>query len=89
MKIPKKISQNAQLIEGLNGSSWFTIVAEKDLYRIERFCEEGNIECSRLFRAEPNSFDISAPFKFTYISHCKQCTIIQNNLTFKFFTDEY
>ena len=32
MKIPKNISKNAQLIEGIGASSWFTIVAEKKLY---------------------------------------------------------
>jgi hypothetical protein len=89
MKIPKNISKEAQLIKGLNGSSWFTIIKEKDLYRIERFSEEGVLECSRLFKAEPNIFDIKITYEFTYISHCKECTVIQNKIKFKFYTDEY
>ena len=89
MKIPKNISKKAQLIEGVGASSWFTIVIEKKLYRIERFSEKGLLECSRLFKAEPNTFDINSPYKFTYISHCKECTIIQNKRIFKFHTDEY
>jgi len=84
MKIPKNIPQNAQLIIGIGASSWFTIVAEKDMYRIERFSIEGKIECSNLFEPEPNTFDINSKYEFTYISHCKQCTIIQNQQKFKF-----
>ena len=84
MKMPKNISPKAQLIKGIGASSWFTIVAEKDMYRIERFSIEGKIECSNLFEAEPNTFDINSKYEFTYISHCKQCTIIQNQQKFKF-----
>ncbi len=89
MKPPKKISRNAQLIEGIGASSWFTITAEKDAYRIERFSLDGELECSRRFEAEPNTFDIKLPYEFTYLSHCKQCTIVQNKLIFKFYTNEY
>ena len=89
MKIPSNISEKAQLIEGVGASSWFTIVSEKDSYRIERFSLEGELECSRLFEAKPNIFNINFPYEFTYISHCKECTIIQNKQTFKFYTNEY
>ena len=89
MEIPKNISAKAQLIEGMGASSWFTIVKEKDLYRIERFSLHGKLECSSLFEAKPNTFDINAAYKFTYISHCKECTVFQNQLTFKFYKSEY
>lgn len=89
MKPPKKISQNAQLIKGIGASSWFVIAKEKSRYRIKRFSLDGELECSRLFSVEPNTFDIKSPYKFTYLSHCKECTIIQNKLFFKFYTNEY
>ena len=89
MKKPINISENAQLIRGIGASSWFTIIPEGELYRIERFSPEGELECSRLFRAEPSTFDINNDYEFTYISHCKECTIIQNELKYKFYTDEY
>tara|TARA_B110000438_G_C15334685_1_gene445272 strand:- start:114 stop:383 length:270 start_codon:yes stop_codon:yes gene_type:complete len=89
MKPPKNISQKAQLITGIGASSWFTIATEKDLYRIERFSPEGELECSRLFEVEPNAFDINSAYEFTYLSHCKKCIIRQNKLTFKFYTNEY
>ena len=84
MEIPKNISEKAQLIEGIGASSWFTIAVEKSCYRIERFSLEGELECSKLFRAEPNTFDINSEYKFTYLSHCMECTIIQNGTIFKF-----
>jgi hypothetical protein len=89
MEIPKNISEKAQLIEGIGASSWFTIVAEQGFYRIERFSPEGELECSRLFEAEPNTFDVNSSYEFTYLSHCKECTVIQNKLTFKFYAYEH
>ena len=83
---PKNIAKEAQLIEGIGASSWFTIQQEKELYRIERFSLEGELECSRLFEGNPNTFDINSTYKFTYPSHCKECAIIQNKLIFKFYT---
>ena len=46
MNIPKNIPKNAQLIKGLGASSWFTIIAEKQNYRIERFSKQGELEFS-------------------------------------------
>ena len=89
METPRNISQKAQLIYGIGASAWFTIVAEQDLYRIERFSMQGELECSRLFQVEPNTFDVNSEYEFTYLSHCKQCTIIQDQKVFRFFTNEY
>ena len=88
MNIPKNIPKNAQLIKGLGASSWFTIIAEKQNYRIERFSLDGTLECSGLFKVDSKKFDINSKYKFSYISHCKSCTIIQNNITFKFYSIE-
>lgn len=89
VEIPKNIAKEAQLIGGVGASSWFTIQKEKELYRIERFSLEGKLECSSIFKVIPNSFDVNSPYKFTYLSHCKECTIIQNKITFKFYNNEY
>tara|TARA_Y100000588_G_C14215208_1_gene908479 strand:+ start:1385 stop:1654 length:270 start_codon:yes stop_codon:yes gene_type:complete len=89
MHTPKNISKEAQLIKGIGASSWFTINKEENLYRIKRFSIKGELECSRLFRAEPNTFNIKSKYEFTYISHCKECTIKQNKKIFKFYTNEY
>ena len=86
---PPNIDSSSQLIKGIGASSWFVIKSEGNLYRIERFSLEGKLECSRIFRAEPNTFDINHEYEFTYISHCKECTILQNNQTYKLYTNEY
>tara|TARA_B100001142_G_scaffold125620_1_gene127525 strand:- start:18016 stop:18285 length:270 start_codon:yes stop_codon:yes gene_type:complete len=89
LKRPINILEEAQLISGIGASSWFTIKAEGKLYRIERFSITGELECSRLFRVDCPSFDTKLRYEFTYISHCKECTIIQNLKMYKFYTDEY
>ena len=86
---PQNIDSSSQLIKGIGASSWFTIKSEGDLYRIERFSTDGELECSRLFIAEPNTFNINHEYEFTYISHCKECAILQNNQTYKFYTNEH
>ena len=56
----------------------FTSTKKKSRYVIERYSEDGNLECSRLFRLVNTGFDINRPYNFTYLSNCKQCTIIQD-----------
>ena len=89
MKRPENIPAKAQLISGIGASSWFTIKQENKDYRIERFSPNGELECSRLFFTTNSSFDVNKPFEFTYLSHCKECTIIQNGLTYKFHANEH
>ena len=89
MNKPKNISENAQLLTGIGASSWFEISTEGDNFRIKRFSEEGELECSRIFSTNSNDFDINKKYEFTYISNCKQCKIIQDNKTFTFNTKDY
>jgi len=89
MNKPVNIKETAQLIKGIGASSWFVIQSEGDLYRIERFSPEGELECSNIFSVEPETFDINHEYEFTYISHCKECTILQNDRTYKFYTNDY
>ena len=89
MNKPVNIKETAQLIKGIGASSWFIIKSEGDLYRIERFSPDGKLECSNIFSVEPETFDINHEYEFTYISHCKECTILQNNQTYKFYANEY
>lgn len=89
MNKPKNISKNAQLLTGIGASSWFEISKEGDNFRIKRYSEEGELECSRIFSTNSNEFDINKKYEFTYISNCKQCKIIQDNKTFTFNTKDY
>ena len=85
---PQKISNKAQIIEGIGASSWFTIVKEKNYFRIERFSIKGEKECSNRFKVKPDGFEIHKPYRFTYLSHCQECTITQEKKTYKFYKYE-
>ena len=86
---PKNISEKAQLLKGVGASSWFEISLENEKYRIKRYSEEGELECSRLFSVNSEEFNINKEYIFTYISNCKQCKIIQNKKIFIFNTNDY
>ena len=89
MSRPKNISNNAQLLSGTGASSWFELSVENLKYRIKRYSEGGELECSRIFEPDSEIFDINKDYQFTYISNCKQCKIIQNNTIFTFNTKDY
>ena len=89
MTKPKNIKEAAQLLKGIGASSWFCISQEEKNYRITRHSEDGKEECSRIFTVNDATFNIRKSFKFTYISHCKECTILQNNKTYIFKTKDY
>ena len=84
------IPEKAQWLSGTVGSgSWFFISAEKRKYRIQRFSPEGELECDRIFTVDIGTFDLSIDYQFTFLSHCKECTIIQNEITYKFYNYEH
>lgn len=89
MNRPNNIEKEAQLLKGIGSSSWFYIVTENQKYRIKRYSEEGIEECSRLFSVNNSEFNVNKEFKFTYISNCKQCKILQNNIIYVFTTENY
>ena len=80
----EKIPEDSQWLGGIGAGSWFHLSNQNDYYKIERFSEIGELECSKLFKVDNTSFDINSEYKFTYLSHCRLCTIIQNQITFKF-----
>ena len=80
----EKTPNESQWLGGIGAGSWFHLSKQNDKYKIERFSEIGELECSKLFKVDKPSFDINLEYKFTYLSHCTLCTIIQNQITFKF-----
>ena len=84
------IPEKAQWLSGTVGSgSWFFISVEYSKYRIQRFCPEGKLECDRIFTVDNSDFDLHIDYQFTFLSHCKECTIIQNEITYKFYNYEH
>ena len=89
-KIHINIPKKAQWLSGTVGSgSWFSITDEKNKYRIKRFSPEGKLECDRIFTVDNSAFDLHIDYQFTFLSHCKECTIIQNEITYKFYNYEH
>ena len=89
-KIHINIPKKAQWLSGTVGSgSWFSIAEEGCKYRIQRFSPEGKLECDRLFTTDNITFDLHIDYQFTFLSHCKECTIIQNEITYKFYHHEH
>ena len=80
----KTLPESSQWLGGIGAGSWFHLSQQRNRYKIDRFSEIGDLECSNLFKVDNSSFDINKDYKFTYLSHCSLCTIIQNQITFKF-----
>ena len=80
----EKIPEGSQWLGGIGAGSWFYLSKQNDQYKIERFSDAGEVECSNLFKVDQTIFDINSEYKFTYLSHCSLCTIIQNQITYKF-----
>tara|TARA_B100001115_G_C15810212_1_gene401612 strand:- start:951 stop:1220 length:270 start_codon:yes stop_codon:yes gene_type:complete len=81
---PKNIENEAQFIYGVGASAWFYISKEGKKYRIKRYSASGELECNKLFHVKDTSFDITKAYKFTYLSHCKRCVVIQAKIKFIF-----
>ena len=80
------IPAQAQWLSGEGAGSWFLMELHKDGFYITRFSPEGKTECKGIFnKKSPEIFDINREYRFTYISHCSQCTIIQDGHKFPFF----
>ncbi len=80
----KQIPEDAQLLKGTGSNAWFLLIDDEDLplhhYRIKRY----NDSCEKDFDGVYfcKGFNAKRLFQFTYDSHCKYCTIIQNNSTY-------
>ena len=77
---PVNLPENAQWLAGQGAGSWFCIKKSGDIKRhfiITRYSPKGNLECERIYKAIM-PLDISKPYRFSYLSHCALCTIIQN-----------
>ena len=81
-KREKGIPGDAQWLAGEGAGSWFSITQAEYLYVVKRFSPSGILECAGNFKLKSyETFDISADFKFTHLSHCQQVTLIQNQKT--------
>ena len=82
-KKPDSVPNKSQWLGGMGAGSWFYILKDNNFFHIQRFSKEGDLECSGQFTCIPEGFDINKQFKFMYLSHCKLCTITQDDITYK------
>lgn len=81
------IPENAKWLSGEGAGSWFLIKAYQDSFKITRFSPEGDIECQSIFKTN-GTFDLNEEFEMTYLSHCKEVNVIQNNQKITFYRNE-
>lgn len=80
LKKPVNLPESTQWLAGQGAGSWFYIEIFEDKshhYRILRYSPSGELECDRIYKSIM-PFNLSKPYKFSYLSHCALCTIIQN-----------
>jgi hypothetical protein len=83
---PAEVPAESQWLSGEGAGSWFHIAAaEEGLWLITRYAPDGKIECRSHFECTPDTvFDISRPYRFDYLSHCREVTIRQDDRVFRF-----
>lgn len=82
---PIHLPVNIHWLSGEGCGSWFHIEQNEGNYAISRFSPEGKLECKGLFnQVSGNSINTKEKYEFTYLSHCAEVNIIQNNSNLKF-----
>jgi len=85
---PQKPSHLPDAIQWLSGEgcgSWFFIEQVERNYIISRYSPEGKLECKGLFeQINTPKIKLNNSFKYTYLSHCAEVNIIQDDINLKF-----
>lgn len=77
--LPTNLPTTAQWLAGEGAGSWFVFEFNGQEYFISRFSVDGKLECTSSFICQHPDFDYLKPFQITYLSHCQQVTVIQEN----------
>jgi len=84
---PINIPNTSQWLAGQGAGSWFHISEKENnhLYLISRFTPNGELEFEAEFILDGNEyFCVDCVHAFTYLSHFKQCKILQHGQEFVF-----
>ncbi|MBK7311921.1 MAG: hypothetical protein IPI93_14390 [Sphingobacteriaceae bacterium] len=82
---PSHLPNDIHWLSGEGCGSWFCIENVKSAFTISRYSPEGKLECKGIFeQVDGNHIKINESFEFTYLSHCAEVNIIQNNQNLKF-----
>lgn len=77
------IPVTSKWLSGEGAGSWFHFEKDLDNFCITRFSPSGIIECKGVFKAE-KKFSFTQEFELTYLSHCAEVNVIQNENKIKF-----
>ncbi|MFT6747166.1 MAG: hypothetical protein ACJAZ2_001514 [Glaciecola sp.] len=86
LEAPKRhtsVPQKAKWLSGEGAGSWFHIEKKANGFYISRYAPSGEIECEGTFKTTFN-FKVNEKYEITYLSHCAQVNVIQNNDKIKF-----
>ncbi len=82
---PHHLPSNIHWLSGEGSGSWFLIEEMKNEFIISRFNPEGKIECKGIFmQVSGFPINLNKPYLFTYLSHCAEVNIVQDNAYLKF-----
>lgn len=77
------VPQNALWLSGEGAGSWFVIEKESSLFRIQRFNENGDLECDCFGSCAIFGFNPQEPFGILHPSDCSRVTITQANVQYQ------
>ncbi len=82
---PNHLPTNIHWLSGEGCGSWFHIEQLNNNYVITRYSPDGKLECKGLFeQVNGAKIEMTNDFEFTYLSHCAEVNIIQNETKLKF-----
>lgn len=85
---PERADYLPKTVKWLSGEgcgSWFNIEIREPHFLISRYSPEGKLECSGIFQqVSGEAINLNIDYEFTYLSHCAEVNIIQNENQLKF-----
>ncbi len=83
-KVFAAIPSEAQLLTGIGSNAHFHLQSQEEEYSISRYNDFGEKDFEGRFTINESSFDINAPYRFIYDSHCLYCHVQQGESVYRF-----
>lgn len=74
---PISVPDDAQWVAGETGGSWFHLSEEGEGFRLQRFCSEGELECTGLLHLSDGYLRLTSAFRIVPMSHCAEVRVMQ------------
>ncbi|MCF8255980.1 MAG: hypothetical protein K9J06_00380 [Flavobacteriales bacterium] len=73
---PITVPEDAQWVAGETGGSWFHLSVEGDGFRLNRFCSEGELECTSLLKPDRSFPALDGSYRIVPMSHCAEVRVL-------------